>query len=91
MVHDSGVGPVVVNAEIFQLQILVPGQHHQTAMKHRVNIVPEAGIVAVLVGIQAAADFHILLDDHDLLAALGQITGADHAVVAGADDYAVVF
>ncbi len=52
---------------------------------------PKAGIVAVLVGIQAAADFHVLLDDHDLLTALGQITCADHAVVTGADDHAVVF
>ena len=91
MVDDSGIGSVIVNAEVLQLQILVPRQHHQAAMEHRVNIVPEAGIVAVLVGIQAAAHFHILLDDHDLLAALGEIAGADHAVVAGTDDYAVVF
>ena len=91
MMHDAGVGPVVVNAEIFQLEILEPGQHHQAAMKYRMNVVPEAGIVSVFVGIQAAADFHIFLDDHDLLAALGQIRGADHAVVPGADHHAVVF
>ena len=60
-------------------------------MKHRMNVVPETGIVAVLVGVQAAAHFHVFFNDHDLLAALGEIAGADHAVVAGADDDAVVF
>ena len=89
--HHAGIGPVVVNAKIFQLQIFVPGQHHQAAMEHRVNVVPEAGIVAVFVGIQAAAYFHVFFDDHDLLAALGQIGRADHAVVTGADHDAVVF
>ena len=89
--HDAGIGPVVMNAEILQLQILVPRQHHQAAVKHRVDVMPEAGIVAVLMGIKTAAHFHVLLDDHNLLAALGQIAGADHAVVAGADHHAVVF
>ena len=60
-------------------------------MEDGMNVMPEAGIVAVLVGIEAAANFHVLLDDHDFLAALGQISGADHAVVAGADHHAVVF
>src|SRR6266850_5052226 len=55
------------------------------------DIVREAAIVAVFVGIQAAADFHVLLDDHDLLAALGQIRGTDHAVVPGTNHHAVVF
>ena len=34
---------------------------------------------------------HIFLDDHDLLPALGQVSSADHTVVAGADDDAIVF
>ena len=89
--HDAGIGTVVVNAEFLQLEIFEPRQHHQPTMKHRVDVVPEPGIVAVLVGIQTAADFHVLLDDHDLLAALGQISGADHAVVPGADHDAVIF
>ena len=91
MMHDPRIGPVVMNAEILQLEVFEPRQHHQAAMKHRMDVVPEAGIIAVLVGVQTAADFHILLDDHDLLAALGQIRGADHAVVPRADDDAVVF
>ena len=55
------------------------------------NIVPEAGIIPILMRVEPAADFHVFLHDHDLLAALGQIRGADHAVVTGADDDAVVF
>ena len=55
------------------------------------NVVPEAGIVAILVRVQSPAHFHIFFDHHDLLAALGQIAGADHAVVPGADHDAVVF
>ena len=91
MVHDAGIGPVVVNAEIFQFEIFVPRQHHQTAVKDRVNVMPEAGIVAVFVRVESAADFHVLFHDHDLQAALGQVTRADHAVVAGAYYHAVVF
>jgi hypothetical protein len=52
---------------------------------------PEAWVVAVLMRIEPAADFHVLLDDHDLLTALGQIAGADHTVMARADYDAVVF
>ena len=69
--HHAGIGPVIMNVEVLQLQILVPGQHHQAAVKHGMNVVPEAGIVAVLVGIETAAHFHVLLDHHYLLAALG--------------------
>ncbi len=60
-------------------------------MKNRMNVVPEAGIIAVLVLVQAASHFHVFLDDHDLLAAPCQIACANHAVVAGADHDAVVF
>ena len=55
------------------------------------NVVPETGIVAILVGVQSPAHFHIFFDNHNLLAALGQIACADHAVVPGADHDTVVF
>src|SRR4029077_3747966 len=60
-------------------------------MKDRVNVVPKAGIIAVLVGVQSSAHFHIFLDNHDFLAALSQITGADHTVMSSADHDTVVF
>ena len=89
--HHAGIGPVIMNAEFFQFQVLIPGKHHKTAMKNGVNVMPEAGIVAVFVGIEPAADFHVFLNDHDLLAALAEISRADHTVVPGAYHNAVVF
>ena len=71
VVHHARIGLVVMDAEILQLQIFVPGKHHQAAMKHRMNVVPEARIVAVLMGVQTAAHFHVLFHDHNFLAALG--------------------
>jgi len=91
MVHDTGVRPVVVNAKIVQLEIFKPRQHHQPAVKYRMDVVPESRVISVFVRVQTAADFHVLLDDHDLLPALRQVSGADHAVMASADDHAVVF
>jgi hypothetical protein len=91
VVHHARIGLVVMNTEILQLQIFVPWKHHQAPVKYRMNVVPESRIVAVLMGVETTAHFHVLFHHHDFLAALGEIAGTDHAVVTGADDNAVVF
>ena len=90
VLYHPGVGLVVVDAHAFHFEVPEPGQHHQAAVKHRVDVVPEPRIVPVLVGVESPAHLHVLLDHEDLLSGLAQVAGADHAVVPGADHHAVV-
>ncbi len=76
----------------FQLQLL---RHHR--MHTQGHQIERAGVNQVLGGLwdQVArgchsANFLSSLDDHDLLASLGQITGCRQPVMAAADDYDIV-
>src|SRR5262245_32196645 len=60
-------------------------------MKDGMNVVSETRIVSIIMRIESTAHFHIILDDHDLLAAHGDIAGTDHAGVPPANHNAVVF
>ncbi len=90
VLDDPRIWLVVVDAEALQLEVAVPGQHRDTAVENGVDVVPEAGVVDVLVRVEAAADLHVLLDHGDLQAGLAEVAGGDHPVVAGADDDSVV-
>ena len=70
MVHHAGIRLVIVDPHLLQFKIFEPRKYRQATVEDRVDVVPEAGVVSILVGIQTSADLHVFFNDEDFIAGL---------------------